>query len=301
VKGLWPKRANRLLFAFHRGVPYFIRAAIRYMPPRGRGIRLARLWTRIDAPSDLVLLTPERSGMRLRCDLRDELSWLVFYRGSVDSTVEQWIRRWLRPGDTYVDVGAHIGFYVSIALEAIGPGGHVMAFEPLAENFQRLSVSLGEVRTKYPKTRVYRAAVGSRCGLATLYRPKGRWEHQFSRASLSSGRDLTPAERVSVVALDDVLAGAHSRLIKVDVEGHELAVIHGAESILSSRKADAILIELNPSALGRAGTTLDEVGQALVSHGYQPHRIGPDGELAPWNNISVEGEFTNAVYLPRNS
>jgi len=277
--------------------PHVVRAAIRYVPPRRRGLRLARAWARLTSHRPGLALSREPSGMRLRCDLRDELAATIFYRGWVDRELETWLGRWLRPGDTYVDVGAHIGFYVSLALAAVGRSGRVIAFEPLDESYAKLSASVREVSDRYPNVEIHRAAVGAGRGEAMLFRPAAAWNHQTYRASLVAAANRAPSGRVPVVTLDDTLGTTSCRLLKIDVEGSEAEVLRGARSFLTRRGADAILIEVNPKALHAAGTAPDDVVALLTAHGYRPHAMeGP--RLVPRGEISVAGEFADAVFLP---
>jgi FkbM family methyltransferase len=235
--------------------------------------------------------------MRLRCDLRDRLSRVIFYRGWVNRDVETWLSRWLRPGDTYVDVGAHIGFYVSLALAAIGPSGRVIAFEPLEENYEKLATSVWEVSGRYPNIEIHRAAVGAAPGEATLFRPTAAWSHQTYRASLLPAANRTPSGRVPVVTLDEALETMSCRLLKIDVEGNEGDILRGARSFLDRRQAEAILMEMNPEALRAAGTTSEALVTRLAAHGYRPHEIdGP--RLVPRDEISVTGEFADVIFLP---
>jgi FkbM family methyltransferase len=282
-------------------VPRIIRLAVRHVPPRRRGIRVAHAWTRVQPPDERIFLSRERSGLRLRCDLRDELSRVIYYRGWVDRATEDWMRRWLRPGDTYVDVGAHIGFYVSIALESLRSMGRVIAFEPAPENFEKLHQSVDEVAAVHPNLELHRAAVGAFRDVTLIYQPAGDWRHQSSRASLvpdPAGR-LEPADPVKVMTLDEVLTSSACRLLKVDVEGAELAVIRGADRLLSEQRAEAVLIELNPGALGRADTSPEEVVDALAQRGYAGRSIDPDGErLIPLRAPDKRAEFVNAVFVP---
>jgi FkbM family methyltransferase len=277
--------------------PHLVRAAIRYLPPRRRGLRLARAWAQLTSHRPALVLSREPSGIRLRCDLRDELAATIFYRGWVDRELETWLSRWLRPGDTYVDVGAHIGFYVSLALAAIGPSGRVIAFEPLDESYEKLSMSVREVSDRYPNIEIHRTAVGAAPGEATLFRPAAAWRHQTYRASLVASENRTPAERVPVVTLDNALETTSCRLLKIDVEGSEVDVLRGAQSFLSQRQAQAILVELNPEALRAAGTTSAEVVTALAVHGYRPHEFEA-ARLVARDEISVAREFADVVFLP---
>jgi FkbM family methyltransferase len=279
--------------------PRVVRAAIRYLPPRQRGLRLSRAWGRITSHRPPLILSRERSGIRLRCDLRDELTAIIFYRGWVDRDLEAWLSRWLRPGDTYVDVGAHIGFYVSLALAAIGPSGRVIAFEPLRESYEKLAASVREARDRYPNVEVHRAALGANRGETTIFRPTGRWEHQTYRASLVAAGDRVASERVSVLTLDEALGTTSCRLLKIDVEGSELEILRGGRSFLSDGRAEAIVIEINPSALRDAGTTADRLVELLAADHYRPHQV-EGTKLVPRDEIEVAGEFANFVFLPED-
>jgi FkbM family methyltransferase len=290
-------RSGSPMAALDRVGAHAVRAAIRGLPPRGRGMRLARAWTRISSARGAPMLSREPSGMRLRCDLRDDLSRLIFYRGWVDRALETWLSAWLRPGDTYVDVGAHVGFYVSLALAAIDHSGRVIAFEPLDDNYEKLSMSVREVSDRYANVEVHRAAVGATPGQSTLFRPTGEWEHQAYRASLVPGSNRAPHRPVPVVTLDDTLGPVACRLLKIDVEGAEVDVLRGARSFLSRRQAEAVLIELNPTALRDANTTTDELVALLSSFGYRAYEI-VGATLEPRTEVEVRGEFANLVFLP---
>lgn len=54
--------------------------------------------------------------------------------------------RQLKPGDTVIDLGAHKGYFASVALEKIGPEGRIICFEPHPENFRILSKRIQDPR-----------------------------------------------------------------------------------------------------------------------------------------------------------
>lgn len=274
-----------------------IRLFVRRVPPKGRGIALAHAWTRRNPPDDRQLVSLEPGGARLRCDLREELSRVVFYRGWVDRGLEGWLRRWLRPGDLYVDVGAHIGYLAALAAQAVDRSGRVVAFEPAPDTFAKLEAAFAG--TRFPQVRTVHAAVADTAGTTVLFAATGAWQHQAYRNSLHPAEGLVPTSKVRVVALDEELGEGRVRLLKVDVEGGEPAVISGANSLLGERRCDALLVELNPPALARAGATVSALVERLEGHGYEAHRIAEDGSLYRWDPVVVEGEFADAVFLPR--
>ncbi|MGI9119211.1 MAG: FkbM family methyltransferase [Acidimicrobiales bacterium] len=274
-----------------------IRFVVRQTPPRGRGINLAHTWTRLNPPDDRQFVSLEPGGARLRCDLRDELSRVVYYRGWVDRDLEAWMVGWLRPGDLYVDVGAHIGYLAALAANVVGRSGRVVAFEPSPDTYAKLSAAF--IASSFPHVRAVHAAVADKAGHTVLFAASGAWQDQAYRNSLHPGDGLVPTSEVEVVTLDEELGDARVRLLKVDVEGGELAVLSGTRRLLSDRRADALVVELNPPALARAGATVSNLVGQLQGSGYDAHRIIEGGRLQRWEPVVVEGEFADAVFLPR--
>ena len=280
-------------------VPPVLRALIRPTPPRRRGIPLAKTWTRWSTPDDHLYVSREPSGLRLRCDLRDELSRVVYYRGSVDRGLERRLTNSLRSGDLYVDVGAHIGFIVSLAASAVGPTGSIIAFEPAPETLTKLRKAVQESGRANIEVRF--EAIGVSTGTSKLLTPVDDWAHQSSRASLVPAPGLGSGTPVPTVSLTDVFVDDQRqiRLLKIDVEGHERSVLHGARQLLSKRRCDAVLMELNPAALAAAGTTVDDLVAEMDEAGYEPFKVEEDGPPRPWRPTVPADTFADVVFLPR--
>ena len=286
---------SRLATRAERMVPVGIRAVIRHLPPRGRGIGLAHMWTRLRPPDGVPYVSREPGGARLQCDLRDHLSRVVYYRGWMDSGLETWMRNWLRPGDLYVDVGAHIGYLSALAAGAVTRTGRVVAFEPSPETSAKLRLAFDAGR--FPNVEVVHAAVSSTHGEASLFTADGDWEHQAYRNSLHPAPGLRRQATVATVSLDEFFPEEHLRLLKIDVEGGEEAVLVGAERLLGTGRCDALVIELNPEALTRAGSSVAALVTRLGLAGFLAHRCRPDGVLEPWEPVEVRTEFVDAVFL----
>jgi FkbM family methyltransferase len=238
--------------------------------------------------------------MRLRCDLRDALSSTIFYRGFVDPVVEKWVQAWLLPGATYVDVGAHIGLFVAFALDAVGADGRVVAFEPLPENFRKLSESVKELGNRYPHVELHNAAVGSFPGEAPLFGPSESLLRETSHASLVASSELEKVGSAKVVTLDEVVASASCRLLKIDVEGYEAHVLRGASRLLGDGRAEAVLIEINPEALARAGSRVIDIQQLLEGFGYRLYGISDKKtQIVRAADVTEVRDFTDAIYVPR--
>ena len=107
-----------------------VRAYIRYCPvKRGKVF----VWTRIVEP--YIAWQPHAFrartvfGAHLEGDSQDLIQQWVYYFGVWEPVLTRWIRRTLRRGDTFVDVGANIGYFALLASKSVGPAGRVVAIE----------------------------------------------------------------------------------------------------------------------------------------------------------------------------
>src|SRR5579863_8811720 len=76
-------------------------------------------------------------GSRFSLDTSDYLQRHI-YGGSFEREETGIVRRTLRPGMTFVDVGANVGYYTALAAQLVGPSGSVFAFEPSDYAYSRL-------------------------------------------------------------------------------------------------------------------------------------------------------------------
>src|SRR5262245_42588667 len=102
-------------------------------PPMAGFPRMVRklLWSfrRRLTPEQTVLL-PFDLDLKIKVRLRDRLGRRVLLNGYSEPDYALFLDRFLRPGMTYVDVGANFGQYVLMAAKRVGSTGAVHAFEP---------------------------------------------------------------------------------------------------------------------------------------------------------------------------
>lgn len=146
-----------------------------------------------------------------------------------------------------VDVGANVGHYSNKIL-SVAPGARIIAFEPHPRNYEKLNSSLGRL----DNVRLYNFACGDVKGDLELF--DYRSQDRSSHASLYRGviESIHKAEsvshRVPVVKLDDILNSEGINkidLLKIDVEGHEMRVLIGAENHIRKGLVDCIHFEFN--------------------------------------------------------
>jgi FkbM family methyltransferase len=127
------------------------------------------------------------------------------------------VARFLRPGMTVLDVGAHHGLYTLLASKCVGRGGRVIAFEPSSRERRRLARHLRVNRCRNVEVRPF--ALGDRAGEADLYVVEGAhdWCNSLRAPNIE---ERTSKVRVEVRRLDDVLEGIRwprVDFIKLDV------------------------------------------------------------------------------------
>jgi FkbM family methyltransferase len=166
----------------------------------------------------------------------------------------------LKPGDTFVDVGAHIGWFTTIASRCVGEAGQVIAVEPYPQNAKALRANL-ELNS-CENVLVIDAALGSQEGKLTL--SEGTSSGGVTALEWTTRRGLI---EVPMSTLDELAAEIDAvALIKIDVEGWEADVLKGASSTLS--RTGSVLIEINKTNLAKAKSSAEELFEALRSAGF---------------------------------
>jgi FkbM family methyltransferase len=186
--------------------------------------------------------------------------------GVFDACVSETILRLLESGETAVDVGANIGYMTSLMAARVGPRGSVVSYEPHPEIFQVLArnVTRWSGDRRLGAIAVHDAALSDTAGAADLFAPRV-FERNVGAASLTvSERWGADPQRIGAVRLlraDDELHGIPVALLKIDVEGHEEAVLRGAERLLADGRVRDIVFEHKQSYP-------TELTRMLESHGF---------------------------------
>lgn len=163
------------------------------------------------------------------------------YRHKDDRAELSYILQHIEKGDLVLDIGAHKGGYLHWIRTAVGNSGNVIAFEPQAILYDYLNSAIKAYG--YKNIILHHAGVSSSNGTLNLFVPKVEGGTSPG-ATLEKRTDTSSGhyQKVPVYKLDDLLA-KHSkkvRLIKLDVEGHELEVFKGAQEILLNDKPKLI-------------------------------------------------------------
>lgn len=223
----------------------------------------------------------QKDGRTLRCDLADRTQ-RTMYLGLFEPAETRLVSRLLGPGDVFIDVGAHIGWFTTIAARRVQASGRVIACEPYPANAGALRENL-RINDNH-NVQVVEAAMSH--GAGTLRLAKG--PDSGSVTALDWAHD-DPAD-VRMLTLDELAqALADVRLLKVDVEGWEAHVLRGGVETL--RRTANVLIEINRPALKKSGSAPEEILQLLRVSGFSAFRDVPRPGLRRF----ASGEVTNIL------
>lgn len=231
-----------------------------YYLGNGAGLALTHFGRKIFLPSGDAGMTPD-----------------IILSGQWEPHVEALLRRILKPGMQVAEVGASIGFHTLVMAEAVGPTGHIHAFEPypkvvpllrntVASNRFTDRVTLHEIAVLHAPGDVRFAADPAQAGSAHLAIPMAAPSYTESFA--------VPATR-----LDDALADVPSLdLLRMDSEGTEGLVLLGAQQIMERSPKLVVVMEWSPAMLVARGDVA-ELANWIAALGFRCRRIGRQGAL----------------------
>lgn len=208
---------------------------------------------------DGVLPLRTSFGLNIICFQQDNLGVAISSYGVYDLVPGEIMHRLIRKGDTCIDIGANIGYYTGLFAMSTGSTGKVISFEPnprvvklLERNIHSFSEQLG-----YENIDFHEIGLSNENGFFSFTDDQS--DSGLSQISV----DVETKNKIKVEKLDDIIKSDKIiKLMKIDVEGHELQCLQGSKRILSAKQIINILYE------DHAGYP-SEVSNLLESFGYK--------------------------------
>jgi FkbM family methyltransferase len=203
-----------------------------------------------------------------------------------------------------IDAGANRGQFAQLVRHSLGTRSYRLhCFEPARHSHELLQRQLGTD----PCIALNRLALGSKPGVATLYADApGSGLASLTRRRLTHfGLELGLSETVEVTTLDaycEAQGIGHIDWLKIDVEGHELAVLHGSQNLLTQNRIHLISFEFGGCHIDTR-TYLQDFWYLFQQLGYTLHRLTPGGRLYPittYRESLEQFRTTNFVAISRS-
>ncbi len=256
------------------------RALVRYAPLVAAKLRF---WEHVVDPylawHSHRFVARTRFGSKIDGHTSDILPQYLYYFGVWEPDVTSWISGRLEPGDTFVDVGANVGYFTLLASTLVGGSGSVVAVEPSPALFARLHDNLERNRVR--NVRPVNLAASDGPGRVIVF--SGPVTDPGLTTTLPQTELAVEAE-VDAQPLSEMLSThevRNARLVKIDVEGAEHGVVSGMDPLLAEGRADLeVLVEIHPSQLARVDKTPEDVLAVFLKAGFRPYVLENDYEPA---------------------
>ena len=251
----------------------FVISAAEMLPRTRTILKPLGMRTSQDLFGDRIVTIQFASARSFRLTNVDEsyFGFQLFWRGGdyYEPITRALLEALLRPGDTFLDIGAHLGFF-SLTTGRFSRGIKIIAFEPNPKNFRALQANVAA--NDLEKVTCEAIAVSDKDGEAALYLTESDMSASLMKDFQAEDTKQIGSIQVSTASLDSYLERQRITgplVVKVDIEGHEPAFFRGASQTIATRKPDIIL------------EVLYDQDPALVSHlkslGYRFYPITDEG------------------------
>ena len=201
----------------------------------------------------------------------------------------QLFRQLVKAGDVVLDVGANIGAHTLFFARQVTPTGHVHAFEPQRLVYYTLcgNLALNDVTNVV----CCQSAVGASAG--TIMVPPVDYSRPGNFGRIMLGNHAT-GESVPLVTIDG-LALPRCNFIKVDVEGMELDVLHGAAQTIARCRPYLYVENDRPEQSAELIAFIDRLDYTLYWHhpllynseNLRGHRVNVFPRIASFNMLCI--------------
>ena len=213
------------------------------------------------------------------------------------------LKKYLKPGDTFIDAGASIGYLSGMAASRVGRSGQVHSFEPNPRDFERLKM----LPERNPDFRIFvhPYALGDEKGEADLDISNLNWigwntmVPGFMRKNVLGQTCKVPVIRLDEYLLERKDSIGRVSLIKIDTEGYEFKVLKGLQRFFESSRENlpAIICEVTPRVHALLGTSLKEMSDYMKGHGFLALNLLDQRTEVDMTQLE---SMTDIFFLPKN-
>jgi FkbM family methyltransferase len=196
-------------------------------------------------------------GFTIEVDTSDQLGWGLARAGIYEPLVTEAMWRLAEPSDLALDVGANIGYFAGLLS---GRVAQTIAVEAHPDIGRQLVINAW----RWDAVTVVRAAVSDRVGTGRLRLPDG-FDANHGLASLEADVSGTSAIDVPTVTIDDLIGDRAVGVMKIDIEGHELTALRGAERAIGEGRIRDIFFEEHDHLPSAVSSLLDDAGYSVFS------------------------------------
>lgn len=212
--------------------------------------------------------------------------------------ISQLLKKHLQSGDTFVDVGANIGYHSIFVAKMLNDNCTVHAFEPQNHLCAQMQTSIAENDIKSVEIHSHGLSYTNGSEKFVVY------DENIGSSSLLGDRNINPLSisdsyQIELVRLDDVIELDEAvKVIKIDVEGFEYDVLRGASAVIK-RCMPVVIMEFSPELYEQRDADMaDDIIQYFLKRNYSIKNVKDGRSIATTSDVS---EQTDIICIPRNT
>lgn len=260
-----------------KGVSRYIKNYVASITSRSKKSDLNKALNLIGATA-IVKSIPQFKGT-FELDVRSNVTRMLI-EGDYESSLKQIVASVLEESDHFVDIGANIGLYTTLASHLVGSSGKVLSIEP--EPFVSGLLQNNIRRNKLDNVSIFSGAVMDKTGEIHFNSVEGCPEYS-SLGSIVHPHAPRSISQITVKGdtLDNLLNmyEVNPKLIKIDVEGAELLVLKGATKTLSQLRP-VIICEADDRLLEQLNSKSEDIARVFMDFDYKIYDVHDGKELA---------------------
>src|SRR5262249_24056767 len=268
--------------------------------PAGRYRLINRMCRRVPS-AFLARLSKELGGLSFRGDLGGAIAREVCLTGRYEPQETRLVQAILKPGMSFVDVGANWGYFTLLAAQQVGTNGKVVSLEPDPRLFPVLAANIAMNGLR--QASALQVAAASEPG----WLPLAGFDERMGNFGLSrivgSSHENCRLFQVAARPLDAILQELGLEtvdLLKMDIEGAEGLAFQGLQQSLAQRRVRRILLELHPAQLAEQGQDPVALIVQLRHFGFEAWKIDHSDRVNRWAAYQRRIEL-NRILAPLDS
>lgn len=236
---------------------------------------------------------------RINIILPETVSINIWRNGFAESDVSIYLLKYLNKEETFIDIGAHFGFYSLLASSIVGQEGKVLSFEPTASTFNQLSKNI--TYSINDNIKIYNlAAFNSKTEME--FNDYGIINSSFNSFFANRGEKNLKGKKIKVKAViaDDFLKenfpDCRIRLIKIDAESSEFQVLTGLKNTIN-KYHPKIILEVGDYPINGTKNSRDLI-ELVEGYGYHSFELDKTTfEIVPYITKNNES-YKNILFIP---
>ncbi|MCG5497540.1 FkbM family methyltransferase [Ectothiorhodospira variabilis] len=225
-------------------------------------------------------LTPRKAktqtGHLINVAPPDAVQTSIYMTGVWEPSITAYVSATLRTGDTFIDIGANVGYYSLLGSEIVGKHGKVFALEASPNIYHELTANIK--RNRISNITSIKALIGSEHGERDFWSGGARNLGQSTCVAKAAQQEGFILEgKVQSYRLEDVIdfkTITNARLIKIDVEGAELEVLAPLLPRLQEfSEGTEWILEVTPELYPRGHEDAIQIFQSFFSSGYRAYQL----------------------------